>query len=192
MEESDDFRGGMPFLGGALWIDLLNTTPVIDGVALDLIKEADGLSRWSALARLPDGAAPTPAEHDAVLDLRDLLRKVFAQLAQGEGPAEADRLVINGHLSDVQRRRHVLPDRPATETEVRITGPAVAARVADDFADFLAAFEPGRLRHCDNPACTMVFYDRGKNNRRRWCSMAVCGNRHKVASYRARKAIAAG
>jgi predicted RNA-binding Zn ribbon-like protein len=100
--------------------------------------------------------------------------------------------VINGHLSDVQRRRHVLPDRPATETEVRITGPVVAARVADDFADFLAAFEPGRLRHCDNPACTMVFYDRGKNNRRRWCSMAVCGNRHKVACYRARKAIAAG
>jgi predicted RNA-binding Zn ribbon-like protein len=34
----------------------------------------------------------------------------------------------------------------------------------------------------------MVFYDRGKNSRRRWCSSAVCGNRDKVANYRARKA----
>ncbi|WP_368860397.1 CGNR zinc finger domain-containing protein, partial [Klebsiella pneumoniae] len=30
----------------------------------------------------------------------------------------------------------------------------------------------------------------GKNNRRRWCTMALCGNRDKVAQYRGRKAVA--
>jgi len=32
-----------------------------------------------------------------------------------------------------------------------------------------------------------VFYDGGKNNTRRWCSMNLCGNRDKVARYRARR-----
>ena len=32
-----EFREGMPFLGSHLWIDFLNTTPVIKGMALDLI-----------------------------------------------------------------------------------------------------------------------------------------------------------
>lgn len=64
----------------------------------------------------------------------------------------------------------------------------VAAQIAGELAAFLTGYEAERLKHCSNPACTMVFYDRGRNNRRRWCSSAVCGNRDKVANYRARKA----
>ena len=61
-----------------------------------------------------------------------------------------------------------------------------AGTVAEDFARFIAEHEARRLKHCANPACNMVFYDTGKNNRRRWCSMSVCGNRHKVARFRSR------
>jgi predicted RNA-binding Zn ribbon-like protein len=33
----------------------------------------------------------------------------------------------------------------------------------------------------------MVFYDTTKNHQRRWCSMEICGNRHKAALHRKKK-----
>ena len=76
---------------------------------------------------------------------------------------------------------------PVIEETTILVGPPVATAVAWDFAHFLKTFDRERMRHCDNPACTMHFYDIGKNNRRRWCSMSACGNRDKIAQYRARK-----
>ena len=37
----------------------------------------------------------------------------------------------------------------------------------------------------------LMFYDRTKSHKRRWCSMALCGNRHKVAEFRKRRQSAA-
>jgi predicted RNA-binding Zn ribbon-like protein len=42
------------------------------------------------------------------------------------------------------------------------------------------------IRACEGSACTILFLDRTKAHARRWCSMAICGNRAKVAAYRAR------
>ena len=42
------------------------------------------------------------------------------------------------------------------------------------------------IRKCESDECVLWFYDRTKSHRRRWCSMAACGNRHKVAAYRER------
>jgi len=44
----------------------------------------------------------------------------------------------------------------------------------------------GRLRVCANPACRFVFVDRSRNAARRWCEMAVCGNRLKGRRFRHR------
>jgi len=44
----------------------------------------------------------------------------------------------------------------------------------------------GRLRICANPACRFVFVDRSRNAARRWCEMAVCGNRLKGRRFRHR------
>ena len=43
------------------------------------------------------------------------------------------------------------------------------------------------IRECEHPDCVLWFYDRTKSHRRRWCSMALCGNRHKVAEFRKRQ-----
>ncbi len=43
-----------------------------------------------------------------------------------------------------------------------------------------------RLRQCQDPTCTTVFYDRSKNHSTKWCSMASCGNRNKVRKFRER------
>jgi len=62
------------------------------------------------------------------------------------------------------------------------------AAVARSAAEIIAEGPRARLRLCANPRCGMFFYDTSRTHRRRWCSMTVCGNRHKVAAFARRHA----
>lgn len=62
---------------------------------------------------------------------------------------------------------------------------AAAARSA---AEIIAEGPRARLRLCANPRCGLFFYDTSRTHSRRWCSMTVCGNRHKVAAFARRHA----
>ena len=64
------------------------------------------------------------------------------------------------------------------------------AAVARSAAEIIAEGARARLRHCANPACGLFFYDNSRTRRRRWCSMAVCGNRSKVAAFARKHASA--
>jgi predicted RNA-binding Zn ribbon-like protein len=44
----------------------------------------------------------------------------------------------------------------------------------------LLEMAPDRVKHCENPDCLLRFFDTTRNGTRRWCSMAVCGNRMKA------------
>lgn len=191
-QSSSDFRDGMPFVGGSLWVDLLNTTPVMNGRAFDFIGDAAHLSRWAAAARLGLAGVNTEAEADAAQALRVELRAAFGSMARGAGVPPGVAAVVNAALARIEVRRRLEISGPSAALVERqaVTPPVAAAAIAADFARFSCDYEPSRLKHCDNPSCTAVFYDRGKNNRRRWCSMTACGNRDKVANYRARKAQA--
>jgi predicted RNA-binding Zn ribbon-like protein len=59
--------------------------------------------------------------------------------------------------------------------------------VAESMAGLLCEGDFAMIRRCDHPACTLWFYDRTKSHARRWCSMAVCGNRAKAALHRRRR-----
>jgi predicted RNA-binding Zn ribbon-like protein len=60
------------------------------------------------------------------------------------------------------------------------------ARLAETIVAELTAGDPDRLRVCANDSCRWVFRDASPTGRRRWCSMASCGNRAKAARHRAR------
>ena len=62
------------------------------------------------------------------------------------------------------------------------------AAVARSAAEIVAEGARARLRVCANGDCGLFFYDESRTHRRRWCSMAVCGNRSKVAAF-ARKHV---
>jgi predicted RNA-binding Zn ribbon-like protein len=53
-------------------------------------------------------------------------------------------------------------------------------------ADLVCDADFTMVKKCEGPTCTMLFLDTTKGHARRWCSMAVCGNRAKQASHRAR------
>ena len=59
-------------------------------------------------------------------------------------------------------------------------------RVAHDAIRLLST-EPERLTLCELPSCGALLLSRSRSDRRRWCSMELCGNRAKVAAYRARQ-----
>jgi predicted RNA-binding Zn ribbon-like protein len=55
-------------------------------------------------------------------------------------------------------------------------------------AELLANPSRGVVRECAGDACGWLFLDARRASRRRWCSMADCGNRAKVRRHRERRA----
>lgn len=67
---------------------------------------------------------------------------------------------------------------PAVEDPRRALAPIARAMA------LLAASAAGaQIKRCANPRCVLYFRDTSRTRRRRWCSMAVCGNRMKVAAH---------
>jgi predicted RNA-binding Zn ribbon-like protein len=189
-ESESDWREGMPFLGGSLWLDFINTTPVVNGRVLDFLEGQAGLERWAAVAGLADREPVSTSDHESVLALRRMLSAAAKLLMAGATLPPPLLAGVNHALATISVAPRLAARGPelALDEEIKIDGPRVAGLVAYDFARFVTDFDPVRLRACANSACTMMFYDRGRNNTRKWCTMSVCGNRSKVAHYRARKA----
>lgn len=186
--EREEFREGVPFVGGASWIDFVNTRPLDPaGRPLDLLATPDALATWARLAEMPIETSPTADEHARALALRDALRDLFDTTAGGEPPAPAAFAVVEAELERTRLAPRLEPGDGGWRLDERLDGDLCGA-LALDFARFVCEVEPQRLKHCANPACSMVFHDVGKNSRRRWCTMSVCGNRDKVARFRARHA----
>lgn len=59
--------------------------------------------------------------------------------------------------------------------------------LANAAADLICNHDFRLIRSCEGPNCMLLFLDRTKAHSRRWCSMAVCGNRAKAAAHRARQ-----
>lgn len=59
--------------------------------------------------------------------------------------------------------------------------------IAEAIGDLICQADFERVKNCEGPTCTLWFHDISKNHTRRWCSMAVCGNRAKAAAHRGRK-----
>jgi len=58
--------------------------------------------------------------------------------------------------------------------------------IAEAMGDLVCQKDFGLVRRCEGLGCTLWFLDVSKGHARRWCSMAVCGNRAKAATHRAR------
>ncbi len=56
--------------------------------------------------------------------------------------------------------------------------------IADAMGDFVCRADFQYVRRCER--CTLWFLDVSRGHARRWCSMAICGNRAKAANHRAR------
>ena len=87
-------------------------------------------------------------------------------------------LLLHEHDSTAGMREH----RHWTEDR-QLLVPPVAAR-----AELLAGGDGRLVRRCDGVDCARPFDDRTRAHRRRWCSMAPCGNRAEARNHRRRRA----
>ncbi|WP_099037568.1 CGNR zinc finger domain-containing protein [Mycobacterium neglectum] len=150
----------------AFLLDLLNTTPVIDGIVHDGLANSADAKTWMRA----HGIATTKTEEAALLEARSVLQKVV----RGEaGPKALKRFV-----EDVRLRPVAGAD--GLDWRVDVDGGASGAARAVLAWDALRISSPGRLRSCANSDCRLFLIDRSKPNTARWCSMAICGNRMKA------------
>jgi predicted RNA-binding Zn ribbon-like protein len=63
---------------------------------------------------------------------------------------------------------------------------ALLIPVARAMADLVCSEDFSDVKGCDGHGCTLFFLDKTRARARRWCSMAVCGNRAKQAAHRKR------
>ncbi len=146
---------------------------------------ADWLDQAGLLVR---GPQPSAALHRRALELREAISRTFQSVVAGVRPARDDVAIINA----VARRWAPRPALDAATLTLATERPAsVQAALGRIAADAIASLsdpeERSRLRSCGAQACGAIFLTPAGRRERRWCSMARCGNRAKVATFRGRR-----
>lgn len=122
--------------------------------------------------------------------LKHSLRKAFSALVKRDAIAREWVEPINAILRITEGHDELVADSGKWKLEyiAREGGlDWLLAAVARSAAEILADGSQTHLRLCANPGCGLFFWDNSRTHRRRWCSMAVCGNRNKVASFARRR-----
>ncbi|CAG9171667.1 CGNR zinc finger domain-containing protein [Cupriavidus pampae] len=176
-------------------LDLLNTLERAFDAPVDRWQTDDDVWRWlERVALLPNGELPAERPKGmlaAATSLRESLRQAVSLRKAG---GTVDVTLLNEYLAADACRTSLAPADDGkirlarvypTDTPMQCLVPLTLAA-----AELLAHGDFSLIRKCESETCSMWFYDRTRAHRRRWCSMALCGNRHKVAAYRRREASA--
>ncbi len=181
-------------IGGVLCLDFANTLyghqdPIheylYDYRDLVLWSRHAGLLTHSRAEDILEYARQDPNESARIfqhaIDLREMIFRVFSNLAQGHTPVETDLdrlhqtwLESHAHSRFVQKDKGFVLD-----WEEARAGDAVLWPVLQSAVVVLTSEEVSRVKQCGR--CDWLFLDMSRNRSRRWCSMSACGNRVKMA-----------
>jgi predicted RNA-binding Zn ribbon-like protein len=184
-----------PFLvAGHPALDFLNTIAAPQGETIEFLSDDPAVIAWlDQVALAPEASKAVLRDRPGALAqharaLRESFRTMVERrkLGQTSNLRPLNELLARGgSYSRVEWARGQTPRRL---TEWRIRAPQdLLLPLAESMADLLAQGSFELIRECENPACTLWFYDQTKSHQRRWCSMRVCGNRMKVAAFRSRE-----
>ena len=170
-------------------LDLLNTQANVDAVPVDFWQHDADVARWLArLGWFKEGEIPefeAGALLAAARHLREVIRGLLEQRKAGQ---LGDPAALNAFLRKAVSYPQLLWTAPGElnlhRQRKQQTPEQFLAPLAEAAADLLVNADFELIRTCEHPECVLWFYDRTKAHKRRWCSMALCGNRHKVAEFR--------
>ena len=115
------------------------------------------------------------------------MRLAFAAMLRAENVRNEWAAAINEILAITEGHDELQPDNPGgwkLGFRARHEGLEwLLAAIARSGAELIAEGAKSGLQRCSNPRCRLLFYDHSRTHRRRWCSMALCGNRSKVAAF---------
>jgi predicted RNA-binding Zn ribbon-like protein len=195
------------FVGEHLALDFLNTTAAPRGQLIDWLADGDDLVSWLEEARAiePAAAARMRGVGREKLDEAARQARKFRHWLRGFVSARMGKplratpaavaplnaiLARNNSIQRVEAVRHSAADgHPLRLRRIRpFENPAdLLDPIAEAAADLICNQDFQLVRACEGSGCILLFLDRTKAHARRWCNMAVCGNRAKAAAHRARR-----
>ncbi len=194
------------FVANSPGLDFLNSLATPVDRAVDWLDDGDGLLSWLEQAELvPSDAAAALKERaisgeldkvaDQARDLREWFRGFVRDhmgrplspdvlgeleplnklLERDEGFSRLARIRDGGdHLELRRMRRWRSPN-------------SLLLPIAETLAGFICDEDFSAVKACEGHRCTLMFADHTRRRARRWCSMAICGNRAKQAAHRSRR-----
>lgn len=204
-------------VGGRLCLDFVNTVRArmlesasdganssAESVLGERLLSYDALLRWGVLAgalesgeadELAREAGERPAEAAEVLKrsvaLREATYRIFRAAIDGGSPAPDDMVVLDSAVRIARTRERLVARGPfPLEWEWNAKNGAldrVLWPVARSAAELLTSGDLERVGQCPGEECGWLFLDTSRSGRRRWCSMADCGNIAKVRRFRERQ-----
>ena len=139
-------------------------------VAGEQLTSPQALAEWLAAHDLAPAGDPRPADLTATTALRTALRAALTDSA----PA------LDGYPL------RLAPDPAGGLRIAARSGRPWLDVIVETVAASAARGDWKRIKLCAAPDCRWAFHDTSRNGRGRWCSMEVCGNRHKTRTYRER------
>ena len=194
------------FIADSLGLDFLNSIATPVDTPIDWLDSGDGLLKWLAQAKLVPvdvlnalKARAMPGELDKVADQVRALREWFRSFVRKHmgrplapkalrelGPL--NRLLERDEaFSQISRHRHA--DRERLELHMTRrwrSSESLLLPIGEILAKFVCEEDFTDVKACEGHSCTLVFADHTRRRARRWCSMAICGNRAKQAAHRNR------
>jgi predicted RNA-binding Zn ribbon-like protein len=180
------------FIGGTLVLDFVNTCGDwgMPENRRDYFSNWDDFVRWGELCpwlseqkREVSALARQDSYLHRVRDVRDRLYELLSRLSRRERPARASSEWLSRTIRKYQANRslqwrgsHVgwyWNDRASAVD--RILG-----AVIDDAVKLITSDRAEQVSHCNDGECGWLFLDPTASRRRKWCSMADCGNRNKA------------
>jgi predicted RNA-binding Zn ribbon-like protein len=193
------------FLGSHQATDFLNTLSRSQGRVQEFIPDGVAFVQWLRLADLL-----SKEHYDSVIQQfsarqlnlvaerarteREWVRAWLAKLCAGSKSNYAQDAAHLNHLINLCRFKFALTGKPVR------TGPTCAVErypvldrpdtllglVAEPIAHLVACEDLKLIRRCAQDNCSHWFLDTTRSHKRLYCSASTCGNRAKVAAFRAR------
>ena len=194
------------FIADSRGLDFLNSIATLIDTPVDWLESGDGFLKWLAQAELVPAdaldelkAQAMRGELDKVAEQARALREWFRRFVSKHmgrplppralhelGPLNK-LLQRDETFSQISRHRERGGDRFELRVERRWRSPeSLLLPVGEALAKFVCEEDFARVKACEGHGCTLVFADHTRRQARRWCSMAICGNRAKQAAHRNR------
>lgn len=176
-------------IGGRLAIDFANSAESDWAGFIRFLENSRVISQERTAQLLPLAQSDSQAaDHllSRVARLRGALRKIFRALVHREKVSREWVVPVNEILRITEGHDELVWDNAQWRLEFLArenSSEWLLAAIARSAAEILVEGSAARLRLCANPACGLFFSDLSRTRRRRWCAMARCGNRHKVAAF---------
>ena len=169
-------------------LNMINTVVKIDGNLIDRWSSTEQLVYW--LNKVPGILVPDDLQSSSALlekakELREITRVLIQQKKEGHS---LDIESLNAFLHKASRWLHLEYDANqsliVTHHYAKHNPEQVLAPLVEATAKLITQEDFSLVKHCEHKDCVLWFYDKTKAHKRRWCSMKVCGNRHKVMKFR--------